>query len=270
MRLKKENMIQLGIDVGGSGIKGALVDINSGNITSERHRITTPNPATPDAIAKTIKQIADFFNYSGNIGVGFPAAIQNGVVKTASNIDPSWIGVNAEILFSNETGCNVTVLNDADVAGFAEMMFCSDDETTGVVIFITVGTGIGSAIFVNKQLLPNTEFGHVYLDNGKKAEHYTADIIRKKENLSWTKWGKRFSKYLQYMENLFYPDLFIIGGGVSKKFEKYGSILNTKTKVIPATLKNQAGIIGAAILAKKSHIIINKKSEIIKIFNSAF
>lgn len=262
-------MVQLGIDVGGSGIKGALVDINSGMITSERHRIPTPIPATPEAIAETIKQIANFFNYSGNIGVGFPAAIQNGIVKTASNIDPSWIGVNAEILFSKETGSNVTVLNDADVAGYAEMILCSDKDTDGVVIFITVGTGIGSAIFINKQLLPNTEFGHVYLDNGKKAEHYASDIVRKNENLSWTKWAKRFSKYLQYMENLFYPDLFIIGGGISKKFDKYGTALNTKTIVIPATLKNQAGIIGAAILAKKNHLILNKKSEI-KNINSAF
>ncbi len=243
-------MINLGIDVGGSGTKGALVDITTGKLTTERFRIPTPIPATPDAIADTVNQITKHFNFSGNIGIGFPAAIQNGIVKTASNIDESWIGINADDLFSKVTGCEVTVINDADAAGYAAMNYGVGKGVSGVVIFITIGTGLGSAIYINGQLLPNTEFGHVYMKKGIKAEHYTSDAIRKAEDLSWEKWAQRFNKYLRYMENLFYPDLFIIGGGVSKKFDKFGSYLETQTKVVPAILQNYAGIIGAAVSAK--------------------
>lgn len=257
-------MINLGIDVGGSGIKGALVDITTGQLTAERHRIPTPIPATPEAIVNVINQIIKHFNFSGNLGIGFPAAVQNGIVQTASNIDKSWIGQNADELFTNTTGCKTTVINDADAAGYAAMNYGVGKGVNGVVIFITVGTGIGTAIYINGQLLPNTEFGHVYLKNGLKAEHYTSDAIRKRDDLSWGKWAKKFNKYLITMENLFYPDLFIIGGGISKKFDKFKHNLDTKTKIVAAQLQNYAGIIGAAVSAKpvkhlKDNLIIEQK-----------
>lgn len=242
-------MIQLGIDIGGSGIKGALVDINTGKLTSERHRIPTPIPATPQAIAETINEIVKHFNYKGNIGVGFPAALHNGTVLTASNIDNSWIGQNANKLFSDVTKCQVTVLNDADVAGMAEINFGDGKGIEGLIIFLTVGTGIGTAFFNDGKLMPNTELGHIYMKNGYTAENFASDAVRQNEDLSWNEWAKRFRKYLHYLEKLFYPDMFIIGGGISKKFEKYSEMLQLDTKIVPAKLRNQAGIVGAAVCA---------------------
>ena len=258
-------MINLGIDIGGSGIKGALVDVNTGQLTSERHRIPTPYPATPEAIVNVVNEIVQHFNFCGNLGIGFPSAIQNGIARTAANIDETWIGQNVNELFSNATGCQATVINDADAAGYAAMNYGVGKGVDGVVIFLTVGTGIGSAIYINGQLLPNTEFGHVYLKNGLKAEHYTSDAIRKRDDLSWEKWSKKFNKYLIAMEDLFYPDLFIIGGGISKKFDKFKDYLNIRTKVVAAQLQNNAGIIGAAVSAKpvkqlKDNLKIKQKS----------
>ena len=240
-------MIHLGIDVGGSGIKGALVEIDTGELKSERHRIPTPIPATPQAIAETINKIVEHFNYKGKIGIGFPAAIQHGNVLTASNIDKSWIGQNADVLISKTTNCPVTVLNDADVAGMAEIKYGEGKNVDGIVIFLTIGTGIGTAFFLNGKLFPNTELGHIYMKKSIKAEHYASDAIRKNEDLSWEKWAKRFNKYLRYLEKLFYPDLFILGGGISKKFNNYSKYFNLNTKVVPAKLQNYAGIIGAAV-----------------------
>lgn len=239
----------LGIDVGGSGIKGAIVNTETGEFVGERHRIETPQPAMPADIAYTIREIAQHFNWKGKIGCGFPAVIQHGVIKTASNIHKSCIGVNAEDLFSKATNCDVKVFNDADSAAFAELKFGGARGNNGVVLVITVGTGIGTAFFNNGQLIPNTELGHIYMPNGKKAEHYTSDAVRKKHSLSWEEWGERFNEYLSYMEKLFYPDLIILGGGASKKFAKFSDHLNIQTPIKPAVLLNQAGIIGAAMLS---------------------
>jgi polyphosphate glucokinase len=236
----------LGIDVGGSGIKGAPVDIEKGVLLEERFRIPTPQPATPKAVAETVNQIKEKFKWKGEIGCGFPAVVRRGIVKTASNIDKSWIGTHAGELFSEVTGCPTLLVNDADAAGMAEMSFGIGRDRKGTVIMITVGTGIGSAIFTHGKLLPNTEFGHIIL-KGTVAEQIASDAARKREDLKWKEWGVRFDHYLNRMEFLFSPDLFIIGGGASKKFEKYIKFLNVEAEVQAAKLKNEAGIIGAAL-----------------------
>jgi polyphosphate glucokinase len=239
----------LGIDIGGSGIKGAPVDIEKGILLAERHRIPTPKPATPDAVAETVKQIVDHFNWKGEIGCGFPAVIRHGIIRTASNIDKSWIGVRAGELFTKITGCPTLLVNDADAAGMAEMSFGSAKNHNGTVIMVTVGTGIGTAIFTRGQLLPNTEFGHIIL-KGSVAETIASDAARKRDDLNWKDWGLVFNKYLARMEFFCSPDLFIIGGGASKKFEKYIKYLNVEADIVAADLKNEAGIIGAALCTK--------------------
>ena len=236
----------LGIDIGGSGIKGAPVDTKKGKFLTKRHRIETPIPATPQAVAEVINDIAKYFNWQGPIGCGFPAVVLNGVVKTASNIDKSWIETDARELFTKTTGLPVWVINDADAAGLAAVKFGAGKGIKGSVLMLTVGTGIGSAFFTRGRLLPNTELGHLIL-NGYNAEKYTSDATRKTEKLSWEEWGKRFNEYLLEMERLFWPELIIIGGGMSKKMDKIVSQLTLKTKVLPAILLNDAGIIGSAM-----------------------
>lgn len=239
----------LGIDIGGSGIKGAPVDIEKGILLAERHRIPTPQPATPEAVAHTVKELVEHFNWKGEIGCGFPSVVRHGIIRTASNIDDSWIGVHAGELFSKITNCPTLLVNDADAAGMAEMSFGSARNRKGTVIMVTVGTGIGTAIFTRGQLLPNTEFGHIIL-KGKVAEKIASDAARKRDDLNWKEWGSRFNKYLARMEFLFSPDLFIIGGGASKKFEKYIKYINVEAEIVSAELKNEAGIIGAALCTK--------------------
>lgn len=239
----------LGIDIGGSGIKGAPVDIETGKLLAERHRIPTPQPATPKTVAQTVHQIVKHFKWKGEIGCGFPAVVRHGIVRTASNIDDSWIGARAGELFTKVTGCPTLIVNDADAAGMAEMSFGAGVNRNGTIILITVGTGLGSAIFTHGKLLPNTEFGHIML-KGKVAETIASDAARKRDDLNWKKWGNRFDKYLSRMEFFFSPDLFIIGGGASKKFEKYIKYLNTEAEIVPAQLKNEAGIVGAALATK--------------------
>lgn len=241
----------LGIDIGGSGIKGAVVDTKTGEMITKRLRIPTPQPATPDAIADTIREIADAFKYKGPIGCGFPALMQHGVIQTASNIDASCKGVDANALFSKVTGRKVFVFNDADVAGYAEAKFGIAGKRKGLTMFLTIGTGIGSALISNGKLIENTEFGHIYMMNGLKTEHYASDAVRERENLDWQEWGARLNEVLLYLESLFSPDLFILGGGASKKFELFNNQLHTKALVEPAGLLNKAGIVGAALLAKK-------------------
>jgi polyphosphate glucokinase len=242
----------LGVDFGGSGIKGAIVNTKTGKFEDARFRIPTPIPATPDMVAETIKQIQNHFSWKGAIGVGFPAVVQNGIALTASNIDKSWIGTNAERLFFQYTGCPVKVINDADAAGIAEMKYGAGYKNKGVVILVTVGTGIGTVAYTMGKLLPNTELGHLILPNGIEAERYASDAVRQKEGLSWEEWGTRFNEYLLYLEKLFSPDLFIIGGGVSKSDDKYFPSFTVKSKVVPAQLLNNAGIVGAAIAAKNA------------------
>lgn len=240
----------LGVDIGGSGIKGAVVDTLTGQLITERHRIETPQPATPEAVAAVLAQLVLHFNWTGPVGCGFPAAIQHGVARTAANIAKSFIGTNIDQLFSNATNCACYNVNDADAAGMAELHFGEGAGQAGVVLMITIGTGLGTALFSDGNLLPNTELGHLYLENGLEAERYASDSARKIEDLGWKSWGRRFNEYLITMENLFWPDLIILGGGASKKFAKFSEQLTVKAEVKPAAFLNQAGIVGAALYAK--------------------
>ena len=239
----------LGIDVGGSGIKGAPVDTKTGKLLAERLRIKTPKKAEPQPVTEVVAEITKSFNWQGPIGIGFPAPIKSGVALMAANVSEKWVGTNADDLFTKVTGCDCTMINDADAAGLAEMKFGAGKGQPGTVILVTLGTGIGSAIFYRGNLLPNTEFGHLDMD-GKDAEHRASDAVRQRDNLSWKKYAKRLDKYLAQMEKLFWPDLFIIGGGISKESEKYIPLLRLEAPVVPALFLNEAGIVGAALAAK--------------------
>ncbi len=239
----------LGIDIGGSGIKGAPVDIERGEMLTGRFRIPTPQPAKPKSVAETVAEIAHHFDWHGPIGCGFPAAIQHGVVRTAANIHKKWIGVNASNQFSAKTQCPVTVINDADAAGLAEMQFGAGRGRDGVVLIVTIGTGLGTAIFTDGRLLPNTELGHIEIDC-EEAEKLASDAVRKNEELSWQDWAQRFDRYLTRMEKLLWPDLIILGGGISKHHAKFLPYLTVNAEVVPAQQGNEAGIIGAALAAK--------------------
>jgi len=240
----------LGIDVGGSGIKGAPVDTKTGKLLAERYRIKTPKSAEPRPVADVVDKIAKSFNWKGPIGIGFPAPIKSGVAMMAANVSPEWVGLNADALFTKVTGCNCTLVNDADAAGLAEMAFGAGRGQNGTVILLTLGTGIGSAIFHGGHLLPNTEFGHLDM-KGRDAEHRASDAARQREDLSWKKYAKRLNRYLLEMEKLFWPDLFIVGGGISKQSEKFLPLLTIETPIIPAELLNDAGIVGAALAVKR-------------------
>jgi polyphosphate glucokinase len=239
----------LGIDIGGSGIKGAPVDIKKGQMLTERHRIPTPQPAIPDAVGDVVAEIAQYFEWKGPIGCTFPAIIKEGVAYSAANVDKSWIGTNGQELIQEKTGCRTLLINDADAAGIAEMEFGAGKGEKGVVIVLTLGTGIGSAVFLNGALVPNTELGHLEI-RGKDAEARASDRIREERELSWEKWAEKVDEYLQRVEFLFSPDLFIIGGGVSKKHDKFLPLVHTRARVVPAELFNDAGIVGAALAAK--------------------
>ena len=239
----------LGIDIGGSGIKGAPVDVDSGNLLAPRFRLRTPNPAKPRPVAETVGEVARHFAWSGPIGCGFPAVVQSGVVRSAANIHDKWIGVDAQALFTETCGYPVMVINDADAAGLAEMTFGAGQGRKGVVLVITIGTGLGSALFTGGHLVPNTELGHIEID-GEDAETRASDAARQREKLSWKRWGKRFNKYLSTLEHLFSPDLFILGGGISKDYENFLPLLTLHAEVQPASLLNEAGIIGAALAAR--------------------
>lgn len=239
----------LGIDIGGSGIKGAPVDLNQGILAAERLRIATPQPATPDAVADTVGRIIRHFNWTGPVGCGLPAVVQNGLARTAANIDSSWIGTDVRTLLSQRTGCPVTVINDADAAGIAEMRFGAGRGRNGTILMVTVGTGLGTALFRDGILVPNTELGHLLL-NGKVAEKYASAAAREDLGLSYKTWAKRLDLYLHQLQSLFWPDLFILGGGISKKHEKFFPFLTIETEFLPAVLRNQAGIVGAALAAR--------------------
>lgn len=241
----------LGIDIGGSGIKGAPVDLKQGQFATGRHRIPTPQPATPEATAHVVAALAAHFHWRGPIGCTFPAVIKHGVSYTAAHVDSSWIGINGERLLGDICQCPLLLINDADAAGLAEMRYGAGRGQQGIVIMLTLGTGIGSALFINGQLMPNSEFGHLQI-RGKDAEDRASDRVRKEKDWSFEKWSKRLDEFLQQMEALFWPDLFIIGGGVSKKQEKFLPLLQCRTPVVPAQLQNDAGIIGAALAAAES------------------
>ena len=243
-------MAILGIDIGGSGIKGALVDIDSGELETDRLRIETPQPSKPEAVIEVVRQIVEHFAYKGPLGVGFPAIVIQGVTRSAANVDDAWIEYPAAKKIAEATGCQTIVRNDADVAAVAEMKFGAGKGQMGSVMVFTLGTGIGSAMFMDGKLVPNLELGHVYLPGRKKdAEFYAAERVRDEKNLSWRAWGKRLNKYFNFIEGLFSPELIIIGGGVSKKHEEFLSYIKVRARVVPAALRNEAGIVGAALTA---------------------
>jgi polyphosphate glucokinase len=242
--------VRFGIDIGGTGVKGACVDITTGALTTDRVRVPTPQPATPDSVVPLVVDLVHGASYEGPVGCAFPAVIKNGVAATAANIDPSWIGASvADAVSSKLDGAAVTVLNDADAAGVAELRFGAGRDVKGVVVLLTVGTGIGSALFLDGQLVPNTELGHLEVD-GHEAEHRASETAREKHDLSRKEWAERFNRYLEVLEGLLWPDLIIIGGGVSKAPDKIMPLLVSKAKIVPATLANAAGIIGAALAAE--------------------
>ncbi len=239
----------LGIDVGGTGIKAAIVTVETGTISVEKKRIPTPRPATPQAIAKVIQKIVKHFNWKGSVGCGFPTPLKHGKCMSGGNLHESWKDVDVAALFKNATGNEFTVVNDADAAGIAEINFGAGKDKKGVVIMITLGTGIGSAIFLDGKLLPNTEFGHLLNRHGDSFESYTADSARKREKLSQKKWGKRLDKYFDHLDFIMSPNLIIIGGGASKRVHKFINKIEVDTPIAPAEAENEAGIIGAAMAA---------------------
>jgi len=240
---------KLGIDIGGTGIKGAPVDTSTGELIAPRHRILTPHPATPAAVAAVVAEVAAHFDWTGPLGATFPAVVKAGVVQTAANVDKSWIGTDAANLLSRAVGSPVTVINDADAAGMAEMEFGAGKGRTDTVIVITLGTGIGSAVFSRGHLVPNTELGHLKI-RGKEAERRAAESIREAEQLSWKKWARRLNEYLADLEALLWPDLIVVGGGISKKSEKFLPLLESRAAIVPAQLLNEAGIVGAAVITE--------------------
>jgi polyphosphate glucokinase len=239
----------LGIDIGGSGIKGCLVNVELGQLETPRFRLDTPPGAKPDEMAAVVREIVSHFDYKGPVGYGFPSVVLNGKVYTAANIDKSWIGLDAAGLFSGFTKCPAYVLNDADAAGIAEMKFgVGKDYPKGVVLMLTLGTGIGSAIFLDGKLVPNLEFGHLEI-RGKDAEERASDAARQRKDLSWEKWAERLQEYLSTAERLIWPDVVVLGGGISKEWQKFTPFLKLRAKILPAQLLNQAGMIGAALYA---------------------
>ncbi|MEV1290977.1 polyphosphate--glucose phosphotransferase [Pseudonocardia sp. NPDC049635] len=238
-----------GVDIGGSGVKGAPVDLATGKLVGERVRIPTPQPSTPEAVAGAVAEILDSFGWTGSFGCTFPAVVQHGITRTAANVDASWVDCDAASVLRTVTGRDATVVNDADAAGVAEVEFGAAGAASGVVLLATLGTGIGTALISHGHLVPNTELGHVELD-GHDAETRAADSAREREGLSWKEWGGRLTRYFRHVENLLWPDLIVVGGGVSKKFDKWSPHVSTRTPMVPAKLRNEAGIIGAALLAR--------------------
>ncbi|MFI9567423.1 polyphosphate--glucose phosphotransferase [Streptomyces rishiriensis] len=242
-----------GVDIGGSGIKGAPVDLDKGDLAQERHKVLTPQPATPEGVADGVKQVVEHFGWSGPVGLTFPGVVTGGsTIRTAANVDKSWIDTDARVLFSERLGgLPATVVNDADAAGVAEMAFGAGRDRSGTVIMLTFGTGIGSALFVDGALVPNTELGHLEL-HGHDAEKRASSKAREDGELTWEHWAHRVQKYLAHVEMLFSPELFIIGGGVSRKSDKFLHFIeDIKAEIVPAQLQNNAGIVGAAMRAAK-------------------
>ena len=240
-------MQRLGIDIGGSGIKGAPVDLDAGRFTQDRLRIPTPEGGKPEDVAKVVAEIvAHFPDVDGPVGCTFPAVMSNGVALTAANVDSSWIGTDAQALFGQSAGREFVVVNDADAAGIAEMRYGAGADEKGVVLMLTLGTGIGSALFVDGVLVPNTEFGHIEV-RGKDAEHRAAESVREAHDLKWKEWAERLDEVIATIDRVLWPQLVLLGGGVSKKSDRFLPHLHARARVIPAQLLNDAGIIGAAL-----------------------
>jgi len=238
-----------GVDIGGTGIKGAPVDLDRGDLSGERFKVLTPHPATPEAVIAGVHKVVTHFGWSGTLGVTFPGVVVDGVTRTAANVDPSWIGVDARKALGERLGLPVMIMNDADAAGVAEVTFGAARGRGGTVMVLTLGTGIGSALFVDGRLVPNTELGHLEL-RGHEAEKRASVKAREDEDLSWEHWAHRLRKYLVHLEMLFSPDLFVLGGGVSRKADKFLPHLHgISAEIVPAQLQNNAGIVGAAMAA---------------------
>ena len=242
-----------GIDIGGSGMKAAIVDLDAGALASERLRIPTPKPATPDSMAAVAAELVRRHGWSAPIGVGFPGIVRHGVVHSAANIDDSWVGVDADRVFSDACGVDVAMVNDADAAGLAEVRWGAARDVAGVVLVLTFGTGIGSSLFVDGVLVPNTELGHVELD-GRDAESYAAASVRERDGIGWDEWASRVEHYLRHLEMLFSPDLFVIGGGASKVADRWLPRISIDTPRVAAAMANNAGIVGAALVARHAHL----------------
>jgi polyphosphate glucokinase len=242
----------LGIDIGGTGIKGAPVDLEKGQLAADRVRLLTPSPAKPDTVAEVVVELLEQIGVDGPVGLTLPAVITNGTVRTAANIHKSWIGVDAVELFGKATGRDVFVLNDADAAGMAEVRYGAGAGRKGLVVVVTLGTGIGSALFVNGSLVPNTELGHLRLRKGD-AEDWAAESVRERDDLSWKEYAGRLQDYLDLVQQLFWPEVIIIGGGISKKSDKFLPRVEVEAEVVPAKMQNEAGIIGAAMFAPAVH-----------------
>jgi len=241
----------LGIDIGGTGIKGAIVNTKTGELVTEKHRIPTPKGAKPNDVADTVAQLIEHFNWKGKVGCGFPAIISHGTALSNGNIDKSWKGSNVETIFKEKTGLDFTIANDADVASIAEMHFGAGKDKAGTVLTITIGTGLGSGLFCNGHLIPNVELGVMPYKKYKCIEHYAADSARKRDDLSYEVWGKRFNKFLKIVEVMFSPDLIILGGGASKKLAKFKNQITIKAPVVAAQFQNNAGIVGAALVVEE-------------------
>ncbi|MFK5972201.1 MAG: ROK family protein [Flavobacteriaceae bacterium] len=239
----------LGIDIGGSGIKGAIVNSLTGEILTERFRIPTPPSRRPKEMAKVVAEIVKHFDYKGPVGCGFPTVIKHGICKSPGNLHEKWKGLNVKELFSEATGLPVTVVNDADAAGYASMNYGVGKGKKGLVVMITIGTGLGSGVFLDGELIPNFELGQIPYKKYKKIELWAAASAKEREGLDFKTWGKRFNKFLEYVELIIAPDLIILGGGTSKHFDQFKDCITIETPVIPAELRNHAGIIGAAAAA---------------------
>jgi polyphosphate glucokinase len=242
----------LGIDIGGSGVKGAPVDTVRGEFLAERYRVPTPQPSDVTSVVEAVAEVAAQFNGFDRVGITFPGVVVDGVTRTAANVDKSWLDAPAAQLFTDRLGMPVSVLNDADAAGVAEVSFGAGRDQSGLIMMLTFGTGIGSALFLDGKLIPNTEFGHIEID-GKDAELRASDRAREADDMSWEKWAGRVQDYLRHVEALLSPRLFIIGGGVSKKSDRFFPLIDIRTPMVAATLLNNAGIIGAAVTAEQSH-----------------
>jgi polyphosphate glucokinase len=239
-----------GVDIGGSGIKGCLVDLERGQLIGERVRIETPQPSLPDPVYGVVAQIVNSFGWTGRVGVTFPGVMKHGVAYTAANVDKSWIGTEVNAGLNRLIPGTVETLNDADAAGIAEMRYGAGRDRAGVVLMLTFGTGIGSALFVDGHLVPNTEFGHIQVDC-EDGERRASAAAREREQLGYPEWAQRVDRYLDVLEGGLWPDLIIVGGGVSKKAHKWVPLLTTRTPVVPAQLQNDAGIVGAALAAQE-------------------
>ena len=240
-------MHALGIDIGGTGIKAAPVDVTTGKLLADRLKVDTPRPALPDQVADQVKELTTAFNWSGPVGITFPGVVIGGVTGTAANLDPAWIGLNTAEFLGKATGNLVRVMNDADAAGVAEMTFGAGADERGTVLMLTFGTGIGSALFIKGILVPNTEFGHVEI-RGRDAEERASERAKNLHDLSWSKWAEHVDEYLKHIEALLSPDLIIVGGGVSRQSEKWvPRLTGIRARIVPAAMLNDAGIVGAAM-----------------------